>query len=315
MKKYFAWAGVLLLVVAAAIAGWLYHSVTQLESEQITKDTWMITGLGGNVGVLRTDAGAVIVDTMSFPIQGDRIAEFAESLTGKPVAIVINTHYHRDHTHGNPAFAGAARIISTERTRELLKKRDTDFWKGETAAALPAETFADEETVPFGGKTIRLLHPGRGHTDGDLVALFVEDRVIHVGDLMFNTFYPNVDLEAGGSVEHWPATLDAVSKLEFDKVIPGHGPLTDREGLVRYRAFFADLWEKTSDAARRGLPLKETLAAVKLTADNGMATMQIPFILRLDRDFVVTRAWEEATGAVKTFDAKDGDGRSPEAAK
>jgi glyoxylase-like metal-dependent hydrolase (beta-lactamase superfamily II) len=275
----------------------------------------MVTGLGGNVGVLRTNDGAVIVDTMSFPMQGDRIADLARELTGKPVAIVINTHYHRDHTHGNPAFAGTARIVSTERTRQLLKKRDTDFWKGESAAALPAETFAEETTIPFGGKTIKLVHPGRGHTDGDLVALFVEDRVLHLGDLMFNTFYPNVDLEAGGSVQLWPATLDNVSKLEFDKVIPGHGPLTDRESIARDRAFFVDLWEKVNDAAERGLSLQQTLDTVKLTGDSGMAVMQIPFILRLDRDFVVKRAWEEATGAVKPLDAAAGEGGSPEAAK
>ena len=299
MRRFFAWTGGVLVVAAAAIAGVLYHYCTHLDAQQVTKDVWMITGLGGNVGVLRTDAGAVIVDTMSFSIQGERIAELAQSLTGKPVAIVINTHYHRDHTHGNPAFAGAARIISTERTREHLKKRDGEYWEGDNAAALPAETFALEETVPFGGKTIRLLSPGRGHTDGDLVALFVEDRVLHAGDLVFNGFYPNVDLEGGGSVQLWPATLDAVSQLQFDKVIPGHGPLTDRDGIARERTFFADLWAKTSDAAQRGWSLKQTLDGVKLTGDTGMAVMQIPFILRLDRDFVVTRAWQEATGAVK----------------
>jgi glyoxylase-like metal-dependent hydrolase (beta-lactamase superfamily II) len=302
MRRFFAWTGALLLVGAAVAAGWLYRYVTHLEQVQITDDTWMISGFGGNVGVLRTEAGAVLVDTMNFPLQGERIQELATKLTGKPVAIVINTHYHRDHTHGNPAFAGEARIVSTERTRDHLRRRDAEYWRGDAAAALPAETFAHEHEISLGGKLIRLVQPGPAHTDGDLVALFVEDRVVHMGDLAWNGIYPNIDLEAGGSVAAWPAALDAISQLGFDRVIPGHGPLTDRDGVARFRAFLVELWEKTSDAAKRGLPLAQTLETVDLEADAGMAMMEIPFIIRLDRDFALTRAWQEATGTVKASD-------------
>jgi hypothetical protein len=84
------------LVGAAAAAGWLYRYCTHLEYVQLTDDVWMISGFGGNVGVLRTDAGAVVVDTMNFAMQGERIEDLATNLTGQPVAIVINTHYHRD---------------------------------------------------------------------------------------------------------------------------------------------------------------------------------------------------------------------------
>jgi glyoxylase-like metal-dependent hydrolase (beta-lactamase superfamily II) len=285
------------LVGAAAAAGWLYRYCTHLEYEQLTDDVWMISGFGGNVGVLRTDAGAVVVDTMNFAMQGERIEDLATNLTGQPVAIVINTHYHRDHTHGNPPFAGRARIIATELTRQHLRERDADYWKGEAAAALPAETFTNEHEISLGGKMIRLVHPGRGHTDGDLVALFVEDRVIHMGDLVWNDIYPNVDLEAGGTVAEWPATLDALSPLGFDHVIPGHGPATDRKGIAKFRAFLVDLWKQATDAAQRGLPLDQTLKSVELKADEGMQKMEVPFIIRLDRDFVVKRAWQEATGS------------------
>jgi glyoxylase-like metal-dependent hydrolase (beta-lactamase superfamily II) len=303
MRKYLAWTAAVLLVLAAAAGGWLYHYATALKSEQITDDVWMITGFGGNVGVLRTEVGTVVVDTMTFTVQGERIEELAEKLTGKPVVVVANTHYHRDHTHGNPAFAGKARIISTERTRQHLRNRDADYWQGDAVAALPTETFSHEHTLTLGGKTVRLLNPGRGHTDGDLVALFVEDRVVHGGDLLWNLVYPNIDIEAGGSVKLWPAALDEVSKLEFDKAIPGHGALTDREGVARFRAFLAELWEKVSDAAERGQSLDQTLESVDLTTDEGMEDMEIPFIIRLDRDFAVSRAWGEATGSVKPYDA------------
>lgn len=302
MKRFIGWSAAILLVVVAGVGGWLYQRITTLDSEQVTADTWMISGFGSNVGVLRTEAGTVIIDTMTFELQGDRIAKLAEKLTGKPVVLVINTHYHMDHTHGNPAFSGRARVVSTQRTRQHLLALDAKYWQGDAADALPSETFERDHVIPIGGKTIRLLHPGRGHTDGDLVALFVEDRVLHLGDLLFNGFYPNVDLEAGGSVHDWPETLDRAAASDFDKVIPGHGRLTNREGIARFRGFLVDLWAQASDAARRGLSLEQTLNDVRLTANTGMEVLEFPFVLRLDRDFVVRRAWEEATGAVKAYD-------------
>ena len=71
---------------------------------KVTDDVHMISGLGSNVGVLRTRDGALVVDTMTFAMQGRAIREHAEKLAG-PVQVLVNTHYHLDHTHGNPAFA------------------------------------------------------------------------------------------------------------------------------------------------------------------------------------------------------------------
>ena len=88
--------------------------------------------------------------------------------------------------------------MSTERTLSHLETLDADFWEGD-AALLPNETFSDRISVEIGGKRLELMHPGRGHTDGDLVVLFADEGYIHMGDLLFNDHYPNIDLEAGGS--------------------------------------------------------------------------------------------------------------------
>ncbi len=127
------------------------------------------------------------------------------------------------------------------------------------------------------------------------MVLFVEDRVLHTGDLMFNGRYPNIDLEAGGSVREWSATLDRVLELDFDAVIPGHGPVTDRAGLAAFQGFLRELWSVAEEAVKRGKSLSETQASVELTTDAGYEVMAIPFVMRLDRDFVVGRAWQEAT--------------------
>jgi glyoxylase-like metal-dependent hydrolase (beta-lactamase superfamily II) len=279
-----------------------YGRITALESERVTEDVHVIRGVGGNVGVLRTDAGAVVVDTMSFRIQGERIRELAERLTGGPIQALVNTHYHLDHTHGNPGFAPGTRVVATGRTRDYLLAFDASYWEGGSADTLPNDLFEVEHEMRIGGKTIRSVHLGRGHTGADLVVLFVEDRVLDAGDLVFNLRYPNIDLEAGGSLSEWIATLDRVLELDFDRVIPGHGPVTDRQGILAYQRFLRELWALGQEAAREGLSLEETLATKRLTQDEGFGTIGVPFVFRLDRDFVIRRAWEEATGAVVAVD-------------
>ena len=201
----------------------------------------MIRGMGGNVAVLRTGDGALIVDTMTFNWQGAGIRSLAKKLTGQPVTVIVNTHYHLDHVRGNPAFAPGTRVISTDRTLAHLKRTDASYFSGTAVDLLPGETFEDEKTLKVVSKTIQLLYPGNGHTDGDLVAVFVEDNVLVTGDLFFHQLYPNIDLEAGGSISAWPATLDAVLALEFEHVIPGHCAVSNRTGLRGFRTFVAEL--------------------------------------------------------------------------
>lgn len=299
MKKLAIRTLLVLLVVAAGIAIYGYQQVTTLDSERVTDDVSVLFGMGGNVGVLRTERGSVIVDTMTFRMQGERIREEAERLTGREVAVVLNTHYHSDHTHGNPGFPAGTRVVSTARTRALLDALDASYWSGAAAETLPNETFDTTHEIRLGGKTVRASYLGRGHTSGDLVALFVEDRVLHLGDLLFNHRYPNIDLEAGGSIEQWIGTLDRVLAMDgYDRVIPGHGAVTDREGVRQFQSFLKELWQQVSSAVRENQSLDETLRSVQLTQDAGYEAIAVPLVLRLDRDFVVKRAWQEATGTV-----------------
>jgi glyoxylase-like metal-dependent hydrolase (beta-lactamase superfamily II) len=292
----------LVVLLAAVAAVYVYSEIMTLGTEKVTEDVSVIRGLGGNVGVLRTETGVVVVDTMTFVAQGRQIRKLAEEIGGGGIKAIINTHYHRDHTHGNPAFAAGAKVVATRRTLDYLRFFDADYWQGDHADTLPNITFDDDHELRIGGKTIRLYDRGRGHTGGDLVVLFKEDRVLHAGDLFFNGRYPNIDLEAGGSVQAWIQTLDRVLEIDFERVIPGHGATTDREGLLAFQRFLKDLWAQASSAASAGKGLKETLASVDLVHDDGYAVTSIPFLVKLDRDFVVRRAWEEASGSVAPID-------------
>ncbi len=292
------WQRLLLFLVALSLmlGGFVLYSIRHLEVESLSDDLHVLRGLGGNTAVLRTDAGAVVVDTMTLPMQGARIRELARALTGAETVLLINTHCHLDHTHGNPAFAPGTRVISTSRTLSHLKALDADFWSGDAAKLLPGETFEQSQILSIGNKTLELVHPGPGHTDGDLVVVFREESAVHLGDLLFNGHYPNIDLEAGGTVQGWPATLDSVTTLNFDRVIPGHGPTTDRDGIARFRAFMAQLGAVGQQAASANQALEAFMQSPPLTADAGFEPLKMIVPIGLNRDFVLRRSWEEATG-------------------
>ncbi len=275
----------------------LFVQIRGIEVRQITDDLYVIYGLGGNVAVLDTDEGTVIVDTMTLKLQGNRIKEEAFRLTGKPVTLIINSHYHLDHTHGNPAFDKGTRVVATKRTLQHLNDTDLDYFSGQAKALLPNDTFVDEKVISMGNKTIRLIHPGRGHTDGDLVAYFEEDRTLHTGDLFFYLYYPNIDLEGGGSIVAWGDTIDRILEIPFLTLIPGHGVATDRPKLVQFQKFIRQLAMIGKESAEKGISLEQTMATDKLTEDEGYGSIRMIVDLGLNREFVLKRAWEEANNS------------------
>ena len=283
-----------IFLVVAILAGALWYRVGRLDRIDLTPNVHVFTGVGGNVGVLVTPAGVAVVDTMMMVRQGDAIRAAIRELTQLPIVAVLNTHYHFDHTHGNPAFPIGTRVVSTARTLAHLHERDADYWKDHPAVDLLPNDTVDGQTkeISLGGKTIRADHLGRGHTDGDMVVLFVEERVLHTGDLFFNGHFPNIDLEAGGSVREWSATLDKVLALPFDRVIPGHGPPATRVALQRFRDFMSTLWTQTLLVRDRGGTVDEAVDVINLD-QFGLRTLW--FAPMLNKSFVIHRAWEEAS--------------------
>ncbi|MBT8115971.1 MAG: MBL fold metallo-hydrolase [Arenicella sp.] len=287
-------AALLLSVVLFAV--YLIIQIRSFEVESLSEDLFVLRGIGGNSTVLNTTQGNVIIDSMTLPMQGKIIRAKARQLTGKDTTLLINTHYHLDHTHGNPGFAPDTRIISTERTLSHLQFFDTDFWT-DNSSFIPNETFTDDKVLNIGGKTLHLVHPGRGHTDGDLVVFIEQEGTAVLGDLMFYKYYPNIDLEAGGSVQEWSATLDTVLEHEFEKVIPGHGDTTDRAGIQNFQRFIGQLAEVGRAAAANGDDLQKVLASGALDSDADFSPLKFAGIpLGLDREFVLQRTWEESTG-------------------
>lgn len=228
-----------LLALGAVTAGLLAQAQPKqkqarppLGIEKVADDLFVITGNGGNVGVLVTDEGVILVDD-KFEEDYEGILAQVKSVTAKPVKYVINTHHHSDHSGGNTRFIEVAEIISHKNARANMVGGKQ---AGSPGSMKPARiTFTDETSVFLGGKEVRAHYFGRGHTNGDVIVYFPAQRVIHTGDLMAGVT-PLIDYGGGGSLVEWIKTIDAaMAALDFDRVIPGHGVVTNRAGLQTYR--------------------------------------------------------------------------------
>jgi len=220
----------------------------QLTINKVKDDLYNIEGDGGNVAVLVTSEGVILVDD-KFDRDHDAIVANIKSVTNQPVKYVLSTHHHADHSGGNAMFLPTAEIISTANARtNILEHKQSNAPPGVAPARL---VFTQETAVFLGGKEARARHFGRGHTNGDAVIYFPALRTIHTGDLMAGTS-PLIDYPGGGSVIEWTKTLDAAMKLDFDTVIPGHGKVTNKAGLLAYRDNVEKLRNRVSGLIREG---------------------------------------------------------------
>ena len=220
-----------------------------LTLNKVTDDLYEIEGDGGNVAVYITSEGVILVDD-KYDRDHDAIAGHIKSVTALPVKYVLSTHYHEDHSGGNAKFLGTAEVISTAMARKNIVNK---VQSNAGITPQPARVVFTEETSVFlGGKEVRARHFGRGHTNGDAVIYFPALRTIHTGDLMSGNT-PLIDYPGGGSVVEWTKTLDAaMAGFDFDRVIPGHGPITTKAGLLTYRNNVEKLRNRATALVREG---------------------------------------------------------------
>jgi glyoxylase-like metal-dependent hydrolase (beta-lactamase superfamily II) len=135
-----------------------------------------------------------------------------------------------------------------------------------TPIGLPRLTFTDEFSLYLGGKEIRAKYFGRGHTNGDVIVYFPALRTVHTGDLFLGQGAPRgavaqtrppgvniyVDYAQGGSFFDWTRTLDGALTLDFDTVIPGHGPVSTKEDVVRFRSDLETMRTRLAGLVRSG---------------------------------------------------------------
>jgi len=227
----------------------------------------MMTGSGGNIGVLTGADGTLVIDDQYAPL-APKISAAIHALSDQPIRFLVNTHWHGDHTGGNLAMheAGAI-IVAHENVRKRMSVDQFNAVFNRTtpaspAGALPVVTFADGVTFWWNGTEIRVFHVKNAHTDGDAVIYFPGLNVIHTGDIFFNGFYPFIDAASGGSLEGMVAALDQVMPLVNDstRVIPGHGPLATAADLREYHRMLSTIRDRFRAAVRKKLTVDQLQA-------------------------------------------------------
>lgn len=244
----------------------------QIETVNVADGIYMLVGTGaGNIGVSVGDDGVILIDDQYAPLTA-RIKAAVAKLSDRPVRFVINTHWHGDHTGGNENLAQEGSvIIAHDEVYQRMSHENFIAGFGQIVppspkAALPVISFNDTVTFHVNGHDIHAVHVEHAHTDGDSIVLFRSANVIHTGDIWFNGIYPFIDSSSGGSLDGVIAAVDVILKLadQQTKIIPGHGPLSDREGLLGYRRFLTDVRERVGKLLQQGKTLDQILAAKPL---------------------------------------------------
>jgi len=231
----------------------------QLAINKVKDGLYEIEGDGGNVAVLVTSEGVILVDD-KYERDHDQIMDRIKSVTQQPVKYVFSTHYHEDHSGGNAKFLPTSEIISTRNARTNILEHKQSNGSPDTKPA--RVVFTDETSVFLGGWEVRAHYFGRGHTNGDAVIYFPELRTIHTGDLMAGTS-PLIDYPGGGSLAEWGKTLsNAMAAWDFDTVIPGHGAVTNKAGLTTYRDNVEKLKTRATELIRQGKSQDELAKAM-----------------------------------------------------
>lgn len=233
----------------------------------------MIKGRGGNVAVSSGEDGVFIIDDQLKPLTDQLLAAIRE-VSDQPIRFVINTHYHADHVGGNETIGeSGAVIIAHDNIRERMSTDQFNhFWNETTPAwpkeSLPVVTFNDQVTLHLNGEAVKVTHVPRGHTDGDSIVHFPASNVLHMGDIFFNGLYPYIDLDGGGTIQGLIAAVELGVSMadEETRVIPGHGPMSDLQGLTEYHAFLAKARDNVHALIDQGMSLEQAVAA-KPTAE------------------------------------------------
>ncbi|MFM8832378.1 MAG: MBL fold metallo-hydrolase [Cytophagales bacterium] len=243
----------------------------KIRPQRVTDNIYMLTGSGGNIGLLMGSDGVLMIDDQYAPLS-QKISDAIKSLAKNNLRFVVNTHVHGDHSGGNENFKKqGATLVAHEQVRvrmmtEQFNKRFNRTTPPREKDAWPQITFNTNMNFHVNGEDVDLIHLGKGHTDGDLIVHFKKATVFHAGDAFVRYGYPFIDLSSGGTVNGFIETLDKFLLLldENSKVIPGHGALATKADVKLLRDQLADIRDQVAAAIKKGTKM-EDIAGLGIT--------------------------------------------------
>ena len=267
-------AAVAALALTAASAGAQGQDFSKVEvkATKIAPNFYTLDGQGGTIGVLVGPDGVFMVDAQFAPLT-DKIVAAIKQISDGRIKFVVNTHVHGDHTGGNENLGKMGVVIMARPELRARLQKPNPGANGAPApsapaAALPVVTYTTRTTVNMNGEAIQLIPIPAAHTDGDTIAFFPGQDVLMMGDYFRTVGYPNIDRANGGSLPGMLAGLQTAIDLvkPTTKVVPGHGTITDRAGLVAHRDLIAAIRDKVAPLVKQGKTQEEVVAA-KITAE------------------------------------------------
>ena len=277
--------------------------------DAIGPDLYAFTAEGDpNSGVIVGDDGVMVIDAQATPVMARQVIDRVAEITDKPIKYVLLTHYHAVRVLGASAYA-AAEILASEATRALIVERgkaDMDseigrfprlFRAVESIPGLtwPSVTFPDQMSVWLGRREVRIMHIGRGHTAGDVVAFVPDANVVFSGDLVE---YHSACYCGDAHFTDWPATLDRLAEFSAKALLPGRGaalktPKQVADGIALTEDFLTTLYGTVTESVGKGRSLKETYDAARRVMDPKFSSFAI---YEHCMPFNVSRAYDEAKG-------------------
>jgi cyclase len=248
---------------------WDFKSA-DIRVHKINEQLHVLFGVGGNIAVSIGEDGVLIVDDQ-FPQMVPKIKTSVNSLGGKNINFVLNTHWHFDHAEGNISLGPeGAWLVSQSNSRKMMQlDRLIDFGNGSykqeayPSSAWPDITFDESVQFHLNDERIEVKHFGPAHTAGDAVVIFRKANVIHMGDVFGSSSYPIIDTENGGSLDGIINFCSAALKVINNEtiVIPGHGAITNYKALADYVVMLSTIRDRMLKLIKNGATLDQIYSA------------------------------------------------------
>ncbi|MDF2373127.1 MAG: MBL fold metallo-hydrolase [Rhizobiaceae bacterium] len=276
---------------------------------EIGRDLWAFTAEGDpNTGVIIGDDCVMIVDAQATPRLAAKVVENIRTVTDKPIKYVVLSHYHAVRVLGASAY-NAEQIIASQTCRAMVAERGQEDWDSEferfprlfqghesiPGLTWPTMTFTNKMSVYLGKRRVDLMHLGRAHTAGDIVAWVPDEEVMFTGDIVE---YHSACYCGDGHFGDWGKTLDAISAFKPRAIAPGRGDALVGDEMVtaaieNTRDFVESTYRPAAAVAARGGTLKEAWDAVRADCDPKFSDYAI---YEHCLPFNVARAYDEALG-------------------
>jgi len=248
--KILKWVGIILVVLGAtAFTLFMIYvnpfmkKMKQTSVVNYDKDLTIVLGGGGNSGILTSDSLVIVIDT-KMGDAAEQLSKKVKELAGSKPILVINTHFHSDHTGGNKFYKGQTIIAGGNYTKEEWTKQNGD-------EALPTQWLKDKMDIKMGSDTVTLFNIGKNvHTASDIVVYLHKRKMLFTGDIVLNKQAPA--LLGVADPDGYMYTFDLLPKLfDIQKIVPGHGEMGGVEIIDNFRQYFVDMKTAATDDSKK----------------------------------------------------------------